>query len=265
MKISLAAAVLLAAVAAGCGGGTERISEPATSAPVSTSAATSRSPTSSEIELAAPCGAADILPALRHRIGPQIVRTEIVRCRNDFARVKAVPDTSVCPPNCYQEYEAFVRWTGERWRVVDFGTGIECEDTTSLPPFPAPIRHACVALGYRQPTILTAPRFRMPSRNIGCALSEGVLRCDALSGLRPEPAKPCELDWVGIVLPPEGPATPNCTGDTIYDPRAPTLAYGEMWHGRAFWCESQPSGLLCVNPHSERGSFLLSRAHWEGG
>jgi hypothetical protein len=207
----------------------------------------------------------DIFPVVRRRIGTQIVRAEVLRCRNDYARVTAIPDKSVCPPTCYETYEVFVRWTGERWQVVDFGTGIECEDTTTLPPLPTPIRRACRALGYPQPAIVSSSTFQMLSRNIGCALSGKVLRCDILSGLAPEPKQPCELDWVGLVLPADGPAAPNCAGDTVYDAGAPTLAYGEMWHGATFWCESQPSGLLCVNPRNERGSFLLSRERWEGG
>jgi len=259
-------ALLLAVFATRCAGGTETASQPAGSGPTASEPTISTPATSSsEMRPKAPCGAADIFPAVRSRIGPQVVRIEILRCRSDYARVTAIPDKSVCPPRCYETYEAYVRWTGERWHVVDFGTGIECEDTTTLPPLPAPISRACRALGYLQPTIVTTSAFQMPSRNIGCALSGKVLRCDVLSGLTPEPKRPCELDWVGLVLPPDRPAEPNCAGDTVYDPGAPTLAYGEMWHGAGFWCESQPSGLLCVNPRSERGSFLLSRERWEGG
>ena len=265
MKIIVAVALLLVPLATACGGGARPAAHPTTSGLASTSApAVSSSPTGPGIRPAA-CAAAEIQPVVRDRIGPQIVRTEVVRCRNDYARVNAIPETSGCPPTCYETYEAYVRWTGERWRVVDFGTGIECEDTTTLPPLPAPIRRACRALGYRQPTILRTLIFRMPSRNIGCALTEGDLRCDILSGLKPEPAGPCQLDWVGLVLGAKGPAEPNCAGDTVYDGGAPTLRYGEMWHGASFWCESQPDGLLCVNPHSERGSFHLSRESWEAG
>jgi hypothetical protein len=205
------------------------------------------------------------LPVLRDRIGSQIVRAEIVRCRNGYGRVNAVPDMSVCPPTCYEAYEVYIHWTGTRWTVIDFGTGIECEDTTTLPPLPAPISRACRALGYPQPTILRTSIFQMPSRNIGCALSDGLLRCDILSGLKPEPSRECELDWVGLALARKGPAKPNCAGDTVYDAEAPTLHYGEMWHQASFWCESQPTGLLCINPRSARGSFLLSRESWEGG
>ena len=44
-----------------------------------------------------------------------------------------------------------------------------------------------------EPTISTTapalktPTFQMPSKDIGCATSEGVLVCDILSGLKPEP------------------------------------------------------------------------------
>ncbi len=262
----MSGAVLLAALATRCDGGTETASQPASSRPT-TSEPTIANPatSSSQMRPEAPCGAADIFPVVRRRIGTQIVRTEVVRCRNDYARVMAIPDKSVCPPTCYETYEVFVRWTGERWQVVDFGTGIECEDTTTLPPLPTPIRRACRALGYPQPAIVSSSTFQMPSRNVGCALSGKLLRCDIRSGLKPEPKRPCELDWVGLALPPDGSAEANCAGDTVYDPGAPTLAYGEMWHGASFWCESQPSGLLCVNPRSERGSFFLSRERWEGG
>jgi hypothetical protein len=259
-------AALLAIFATRCAGGTEMASQPADSRPTASEPTISIPVTSStEIRRAAPCSAPDIFPAVRSRIGAQVVRIEILRCRNDYARVTAIPDKSVCPPTCYETYEVYVRWTGERWRVVDFGSGIECEDMTTLPPLPTPISRACRELGYPRPTILMTSVFQMPSRNIACVLSGRVLRCDILSGLRPEPKRPCELDWVGLVLPPDSPAMPNCAGDTTYDSGAPTLAYGEMWHGGSFWCESQPSGLLCVNPRTERGSFLLSRAHWEGG
>jgi hypothetical protein len=239
--------------------------EAGTSGSVSASEPTTSSPaTSAEISAAAPCTEADILLVLRRRIGHQVVRTKVVRCQNDYARVNAVPDSSRCPPTCYQQYEAYVRWTGEDWRVVDFGTGIGCEDTTSLPPLPTRIRRACRALGYPQPTVLRTPSFQMPSRNIGCAWSDAAIRCDILSGLKPEPAKQCELDWVGLVLSSEGPPEPNCAGDTVYDRGSPMLAYGDLWHQARLWCESQRSGLLCFNTASN-GSFHLSRESWEGG
>lgn len=204
-----------------------------------------------------------MLPVLRQRIGQTIVGAKIVRCRSDYARVLALPDTSGCPPHCYETQEAYLRWVDAAWRMVDFGTGIGCEDTATLPPLPNPIRRACRALGYVQPTIVHTRRFQMPSRNIGCAATGATLRCDILSGLRPQPDRPCELDWVGLVLPANGPVEPNCAGDTVYDEAAPILAYGEIWNQGDFWCHSLEAGLLCFNQVGG-GSFRLSREAWEG-
>jgi hypothetical protein len=185
---------------------------------------------------------------LQQKLGPSIVKADLVRCRNGYARVNAVPDASICPPTCLETKEAYLRWMSGRWEMVDFGTGIECEDTGTLPPLPTPIRRACRALGYVEPTIVHSRTFQMPSRNIGCALIGTALRCDIRSGLKPEPEHPCELDWVGLLLPADGPVEPNCAGDTVYEEGAPTLAYGDIWHREDFWCQSLEAGLLCFNP-----------------
>lgn len=110
-----------------------------------------------------------------------------------------------------------------------------------------------------QPALAT-PRFQLPSRNIGCVLEDDVLRCDILSGLSPEPESACELDWVGLVLPADGPAEPSCAGDTAYDQAAPTLAYGESWVRDGLACESEESGLSCTNEAGH--GFTLARAGW---
>jgi hypothetical protein len=252
--------LVLLVVAAGCGGG---------GAPVSTTAGTT-TPTDAAVTetnanaAPAPCGAADILPVLKQELGPSIVSADVVRCRNDYARVSAARDMSACPPTCYDSAEVYLQWTGGRWRILDVGTGIPCEDTTTLPPLNAQDRRACRELGYPQPAILATPTFQMPSGNIGCALSGTALRCDILSGLKPEPDRPCELDWVGLVLPPDGAAEPNCAGDTIYDQDAQTLAYGDIWHRADFWCQSEKAGLHCFNPVGE-GGFELAREGWTAG
>jgi hypothetical protein len=103
-------------------------------------------------------------------------------------------------------------------------------------------------------------RFQMPSKNIGCGFDAGVLRCDILSGLQPEPGGPCELDWTGIVLEAEGPASPQCAGDTIYEASAPVLAYGEMWSREGITCVSARSGLDCRTAAGH--GFKLARAAW---
>jgi hypothetical protein len=108
---------------------------------------------------------------------------------------------------------------------------------------------------------LTTPTFQLPSRNIGCMLGEGVLVCDILSGLNPEPDEQCELDWTGMEMERLGPAQPRCAGDTAYDQKAPVLAYGTSWAAGGFTCESSQDGLLCRNEESH--GFSLAREVWK--
>jgi hypothetical protein len=102
--------------------------------------------------------------------------------------------------------------------------------------------------------------FRMPSRNVGCLLSTGPteLRCDILSGLKPKPrGRTCELDWTGFFVRPTGQAGANCAGDTVYNARAPILAYGRVWRRRGFTCYSRRTGLRCQNGSGH--GFVLAR------
>jgi hypothetical protein len=103
-------------------------------------------------------------------------------------------------------------------------------------------------------------RFQLPSRNIGCGVDSGVLRCDILSGLNPEPSQACELDWTGIVLEAERAAQPECAGDTIYDGSAPVLEYGETWAREGISCFSTRAGLDCETPAGH--GFHLARQAW---
>ena len=107
---------------------------------------------------------------------------------------------------------------------------------------------------------LSSPTFQMPSKNIGCTFGEGVLVCDVLSGLNPEPKKSCELDWTGMEMESNGPAQPRCAGDTAYVQTAPVLAYGDTWGSGGFFCTSATTGLKCFN-RDEHG-FSLSREAW---
>ena len=117
-----------------------------------------------------------------------------------------------------------------------------------------------------EPTISTSapalktPTFQMPSKNIGCATSEGVLVCDILSGLKPEPKQKCELDWTGMEMERLGPSQPRCAGDTAYVQSAPVLQYGSTWSRDGFTCVSQQIGLQCRN--QENHGFLLARNAW---
>jgi hypothetical protein len=103
-------------------------------------------------------------------------------------------------------------------------------------------------------------RFQMPSHNVGCGLDSGVLRCDILSGLQPEPTEPCELDWTGVVLEAQGAAQPECAGDTVYKASSPVLEYGETWSREGLSCLSLESGLECRNNGGH--GFKLARASW---
>ena len=107
---------------------------------------------------------------------------------------------------------------------------------------------------------LKTPTFQMPSKNIGCATSEGVLVCDILSGLKPEPKQKCELDWTGMEMERLGPSQPRCAGDTAYVESAPVLQYGSTWSRDGVTCVSQESGLQCRN--QENHGFLLARNAW---
>ena len=107
--------------------------------------------------------------------------------------------------------------------------------------------------------------FRTPSSNIACGYfavggTPRVLRCDILSGLRPEPRRRCEGDWTGASMRLTGRAGPTCAGDTVFDPRARVLAYGTTWRRNGLACTSRRAGLTCRN-RSGHG-FFLSRASW---
>ena len=113
-------------------------------------------------------------------------------------------------------------------------------------------------------------QFVLPSKNIGCAFASPdryvksySLRCDILSGLRPEPrgaAAACELDLTGLSLSPKRRGTVTCAGDTAVDRRSRVLRYGQSWRGGPFTCRSRITGLTCTS-RAGHGIFL-SRQRW---
>jgi len=260
VRVGVALCGLVVVLAApGCGGD-DGDGAPAASTVAATETAPTEPVTTAAAEPEPSCAEDDLFPIVRQAVGESVESVEIVRCRDGYARATGRPDESGCPPECYETADVLLRWDGDAWSVVDYGTSIGCEEMP-LPPAPEANRDACAALGYPQPGILTGASFQLPSRNIGCRSGGGALRCDILSGLVPEPNRPCELDWVGIVLPITGPAAPNCAGDTAYDGAAPVLAYGDLWHRGGIWCRSSETGLLCVNREVE-GTFELARERW---
>ncbi|MGZ8695623.1 MAG: DUF6636 domain-containing protein [Gaiellaceae bacterium] len=116
------------------------------------------------------------------------------------------------------------------------------------------------------PGALHSRTFRTPSKNISCAYypasvsGTAVFRCDLLSGLKPRPRTKCEVDGTGASMGPRGRAGPTCAGDTVYDPRAPVLAYGSTWTLAGLSCTSKQTGLTCRNRDGH--GFFLSRASW---
>jgi hypothetical protein len=130
------------------------------------------------------------------------------------------------------------------------------------PAFVAVLAAAAAAFAPQSQEASAFETFQLPSRNIGCTYERAsrVLRCDILSGLQPEPRRPCELDWTGITLTARGRAVPQCAGDTAYDQRARVLGYGSSWRRGEISCRSSRDGLRCTNRRG-RG-FFLSRLRW---
>ena len=102
--------------------------------------------------------------------------------------------------------------------------------------------------------------FKMPSKNIHCAIFSGNLRCDIRSGLKPEPKRQCEGDWTGLLLASRGKANPVCAGDTVVKKGSKTLEYGSKWKRNGIVCTSKTTGLRCRNGKGH--GFFLSRDKW---
>ena len=107
---------------------------------------------------------------------------------------------------------------------------------------------------------LHSRHFKMPSKNIHCAIFSGNLRCDILSGMKPEPQGECELDWTGMILSKNGKASPVCAGDTVVKKGSQTLEYGQRWSRNKIHCKSKMTGLRCAN--NKGHGFFLSRDEW---
>ncbi len=143
-------------------------------------------------------------------------------------------------------------------RGQDGGTATASPSPTAVTasPSPQPVPPETVP----SPQPLSTETFIMPSRNIGCGFFE-ALRCDILSGLNPTPTGECELDWTGLTLESQGNAAPQCAGDTVFNPDAPVLEYGQTWRLAGITCQSRQTGLRCTN--EEGHGFSLARANWD--
>ena len=107
--------------------------------------------------------------------------------------------------------------------------------------------------------------FRSPSNNIACQYFDYdrqlTLRCDIMEATvtARRPAD-CDLDYghafaIGLQA---SKGTRLCAGDTVADPNAPTLNYGEEINLGGFRCRSEKTGMTCTNPAGH--GFRLSKA-----
>lgn len=102
--------------------------------------------------------------------------------------------------------------------------------------------------------------FRSPSGNIGCAMFEGVARCDIRKRDWSPPARPArcpdEVDFgQGLTVSHDGRASFVCAGDTTLLPSGTALGYGEASELGGTICMSSSSGITCAN-HAGHGFFI---------
>ena len=94
--------------------------------------------------------------------------------------------------------------------------------------------------------------FTTPSRQIGCLVSTGAragdtfVRCD-----------PLFLNDRGYTLSATGRGRTIRISDTVFDPKAPVLAYGRRVRLGPFSCVSRRTGLTCRNRRDH--GFVISR------
>ncbi|MCV7154383.1 hypothetical protein H7I57_24980 [Mycobacterium pyrenivorans] len=107
------------------------------------------------------------------------------------------------------------------------------------------------------------PRYtdiRSPSGNIGCLLTPTGVGCNIRERDWSPPPRPanCRLEYARIAVSRGGPAHFVCAGDTVLDPGAEPLAYGEKVIVGVMRCESAESGITCRDDESGHG-FTISR------
>lgn len=107
--------------------------------------------------------------------------------------------------------------------------------------------------------------FTSPSGNIGCILTDDMVRCDIASRDWEPPPRPADCpDFTdygqGISLSPIGPATFVCAGDTTLG-SGPVLEFGEFQAGGGMSCDSELPGIRCTN--SEGRGFVISRQAYQ--
>ena len=136
----------------------------------------------------------------------------------------------------------------------------------TVPPTPTPTAPVTVPSSAVSDDGSVIATFLSPSRNIACQLfvlgNDGEARCDIRSATftPPRPAEPCDLDYGdSIVLTTY--AEFGCHGDTVFDPSAQVLGYGQRMDVGPFRCDSERVGVTCTNLSTGRG-FSIRRASY---
>ena len=107
--------------------------------------------------------------------------------------------------------------------------------------------------------------FSSPSGNIGCQIEPLAVRCDIAERDWKPPSTPpdCELDYgQGLTLTAGSTAELVCAGDTALNAGGSQLAYGQSIGAGLLRCESEPSGMRCIDTETGRG-FELSRESYK--
>jgi hypothetical protein len=107
--------------------------------------------------------------------------------------------------------------------------------------------------------------FRSPTGNIHCLIATGdyaVARCD-MKSLTPSftaPPPDCDLDWGSSfeVALSSRKGVLGCVGDSVADPSAVELGYGQTLSLGGFDCTSERSGMTCTNPAGH--GFTIAKA-----
>lgn len=121
-------------------------------------------------------------------------------------------------------------------------------ETTTGTPQPAPAPASGEPMSY--------DAFQTPSGNIACNLAGSVARCDIKKkdwdpGPRPSS---CPVDWGGgLEVGGSGKGRVVCAGDTVMNPDAPVLEYGQQTQVGDFLCASEEDGVSCVQSASNHG------------
>ena len=107
--------------------------------------------------------------------------------------------------------------------------------------------------------------FRSPSGNIGCLAFFGdtsEVRCDLRALTQSYTRRPadCDLDWgdsfaIGAQ---DDKGNLVCHGDTVFDPAATVLGYGQSATFGPFTCTSDQTGMTCTNDLGH--GFSIARA-----